>query len=73
MSRATVYVMVMDFRDIPTIREKFPRVLPFVLIPNKDIDKTRKILNFLPHMDHFVNFLGQELALEFLNRRRDFR
>lgn len=65
--------MVMDFRDIPAIREKFPRVLIFVLMPSKDVEKTRKMLDFLPQMDHFVNFMGQELALEFLNRRSDFR
>lgn len=65
--------MVKDFRDIPAIRETFPTVLPFVLMPRKDIDTTRKLLKFLPHMNHFVNFLGQELALEFLNKRIDFR
>lgn len=71
--RATLYVMIKDFRDIPAIREKFPTVLPFVLIPRKNIITARKLLAFLPHMDHFVNFLGQELALEFLNKRSDFR
>lgn len=71
--RATLYIMLKDFRDIPAIRETFPTVLPFVLIPNENIDTTRKLLKFLPHMDHFVNFLGQELALEFLNQRCDFR
>lgn len=72
-SRATLYIMVKDFKDIEGMRKTFPTVLPFVLIPGDNIDKTRRILKLLPHMDHFVNFLGQDLALEFLNKRSDFR
>lgn len=72
-SRATLYVMVKDFNDIHGVRAKFPTVIPFVLIPDEGIDITRRILKLLPHMEHFVNFLGQDLALEFLNKRSDFR
>jgi len=31
------------------------------------------ILNLLPNMDHFVNFLGQEVALQCLNGRNSLR
>lgn len=72
-SRATLYVMVKDFKDIHGIRKKFPTVLPFVLVPGENIDTTRRLLKLLPHMHHYVNFLGQDLALEFLNKRSDFR
>lgn len=72
-SRATVYVMVKDFKEIPSIRQKFPTAVPFVLVPGEDLGRTRTMLKVLPHMDHYVNFLGQELALEFLNKRSDFR
>lgn len=72
-SRATLYVMITDFKEIQRVRLNFPTVLPFVLIPGEDVVTTRRMLTLLPHMDHFVNFLGQDLALEFLNKRSDFR
>lgn len=65
--------MLMDIDDVPSVLQKFPTVIPFVLDPQKDIEETRKVLNMLPHMDHFVNFLGQQIALEFLGRRNNFR
>ncbi|KAG4075294.1 hypothetical protein HA402_003085 [Bradysia odoriphaga] len=73
LSRATLYIMVNDFKEISVIRQKFPTVVPFVLVPGENIEQTRRLLKLLPHMDHFVNFLGQDLALEFLNKRSDFR
>ncbi|XP_037034721.1 uncharacterized protein LOC119073396 [Bradysia coprophila] len=73
LSRATLYIMVNDFKEISSIRQKFPTVVPFVLVPGENIEQTRRLLKLLPHMDHFVNFLGQDLALEFLNKRSDFR
>lgn len=72
-SRATLYLMLKDFREMKEIRNKFPTVLPFVLIPGENIERTRRMIKLLPHMDHFVNFLGQDLALEFLGKRSDFR
>jgi len=72
-SRAKLYVMVNDFKDIPTLRTKFPTALLFVLVPRRDNNKTRMILNLLPNMDHFVNFLGQEVALQCLNGRNSLR
>lgn len=65
--------MMKDFRDINGMRQKFPSIVPFVLIPGENVERTRRMLKLLPHMDHFVNFLGQDLALEFLNKRTEFR
>ena len=65
--------MLKDFKEVNGIRQKFPTVVPFVLNPSENVEQTRRMLKLLPHMDHFVNFLGQDLALEFLNKRSDFR
>ncbi|KAJ6644247.1 hypothetical protein Bhyg_09214 [Pseudolycoriella hygida] len=72
-SRATIYVMTKSIFDVQTIEQKFPTVVPFVLVPDENIDQTRRMLKLLPHMDHYLNFLGQEVALEFLNKRSNFR
>lgn len=72
-SRLALYIMLMDVDDVPSVQKKFPTVIPFVLDPQKDIQQTRKLLHMLPHMDHFVNFFGQEIGLEFVKRRGDFR